>query len=233
MINKKMLAYGLVTIMTMSSAPVQLFAQTANNDASIIAKQGAPLTTESALEVAIKEARKKETYTEREESLLTVTKDGEVTQNFDISYKWDESWFFQDNTVFNKELAKTSSIFAALSYYSSKIDFEVNEEDASTYAYAFDSEDGDINNISGIRKVFKSHDLKDAKEYNLRNFADDEHVAQFNVAHKKIGKGKDKKELVVISIRGTRGEMEWLSNFAMSRFRVDRKTKSHGIRYCS
>lgn len=215
MINKKMLTYGLVAIMTMSSAPVQLFAQTANNDASIIAKQGAPLTTESALETAFAETRKKQTYTEREESLITVTKDGEITQSFDISYKWDESWFFQDNTAFNQELAKASSILAALSYYSSQIDLQVNEESASTYAYAFDSEDGDINNISGIRKVLESHKLKDVKEYNLRNFADDEHVAQFNVAHKKIGKGKDKKELVVISIRGTRGEMEWLSNFAM------------------
>lgn len=116
MINKKMLTYGLVAIMTMSSAPVQLFAQTANNDASIIAKQGAPLTTESALETAFAETRKKQTYTEREESLITVTKDGEITQSFDISYKWDESWFFQDNTAFNQELAKASSILAALSY---------------------------------------------------------------------------------------------------------------------
>lgn len=215
MINRKILAYGLIAAMTMSTAPTQIFAQSVNNDTPIIAEQEPPLTTDSAIQLAVAASRKKETYTEREESLITVTKDGEITQSFDISYKWDDSWFFQDNTVFNQDLARTSSIFAALSYYSSKIDLQVNEADASTYAYAFDSEDGEINNISGISKVFKSHDLKDVKEYNLRNYADDNHVAQFNIAHKKIGKGKDKKELVVISIRGTRGEMEWLSNFAM------------------
>lgn len=215
MINKKILAYGLIAAMTMGAAPTQVFAQAVANNTPIISEQAAPLTTEAAIEVVLQETRAKETYTEREASLISVTKDGEIEQSIDISYKWDDSWFFQDNTVFNEELAKTSSIFAALSYYSSKIDLEVNEESASTGAYAFDSEDGDINNISGIRKVFKSHDLKDAREYNLRNSADDNHVAQFNIAHKRVSQGKDRKELVVISIRGTRGEMEWLSNFAM------------------
>ena len=48
MINKKILAYGLVAAMTMGSFPTQILAQAVNNNTPIIAEQVAPLTTESA-----------------------------------------------------------------------------------------------------------------------------------------------------------------------------------------
>nr|WP_302596520.1 hypothetical protein [uncultured Cellulosilyticum sp.] len=211
--RNKTLIYTLIAAMTMTAMPAQIFAQGVTTSSQVVAEKVSTATTGSAL--GIETTCLFPTNQNLIKTNIVKVSDGEMENGFSLSYEWDDNWFFNDNTVFNRGLCKTASLFSALSYYSSDIDFAVNEAEASTYGYALATDASDINTAQGIMGVMASHGFEDAAEYNLRNYYDDGHVTQFNVGHKKISNGSEEKEVIMIAIRGTRAQMEWLSNFAM------------------
>ncbi len=214
MINKKILVYGLSATMIMIVVPGKIFAQkTSIVTDQLVAECNSKLTTTSAL--GIETACVFPTNKNLIKTNMVEIQNGEIGTGFNLSYEWDDTWFFNDNTVFNRGLCKTASIFSALAYYSSDIDYAVNEKEASTSAYALAVDATNIDTAQGIMETMASHEFQDVSEYNLRNYYNDDHMTQFNVGHKKISNGSEEKELILLAIRGTRAQMEWLSNFAM------------------
>lgn len=202
--SKKFLAGFLMATMLVASVPGISFAQGTNRVESVL-KVSSESTTSPSLDM---------NQVDAEEAQKVYVADcqkvdnGEIKSSYEISYKWNDAWFFNDHTLFNHELARTSFLLTQLAYYSSASDLEQNGPEAATYQYGLQTEDG----FFDIMDVMKAHGLVDVEEHNFRTTHDDHHVAQFNIGHKTVTQDGQTKELITLAIRGTRSEREWLSN---------------------
>lgn len=125
--------------------------------------------------------------------------DGKNTAN--ISFNVDYSLFFESNTVYHNDLSKLAILYASDIY--SGCYMEVNEGAV-----------GGTDEPTSFGKIFGIQDPEDihitASEYAV----DKDDLTEFFVGHRTIYRSGEKKELVILSVRGTNGtNSEWTSNF--------------------
>lgn len=155
-----------------------------------------------------------ETTTKQSISLDMINlENNQYKYGFDISYDWDDAWFFQDPTIFNQELCQTAVVFSALATYNTPDDFNGNDRNVYTGTYQLAENKDDLSTVMSMDEAMAQVGLKDSEVYNLRKDHDDNELTQFNIGHKTVVNGEEEKELILLTIRGTRGEAEWLSNF--------------------
>lgn len=133
--------------------------------------------------------------------------DGTLRLGTGVSLKLDYRWFFDDNTKFNKDLCKSSLLFAGMAYYRSTSD----TSDSSDRDYKIQLDSGEK---YGIMDTMKYMGLEDVEECNLNDYYNTEHLSQFNIGHRKVIINGKTKNIVTVFVRGTYGSLnEWTSNF--------------------
>jgi len=121
-------------------------------------------------------------------------KDGYAS--YDVEFSVDYRKFFKDNTDYQKDLAVLGSIYASLAY---------SDNTRLTV--------GGLNNAN-IDSAFAKFGLKNITNYNLAKYYNDDDISEMTVGHKVVEYKGAKKEIIVVSVRGTDSTIEeWSSNF--------------------
>ena len=133
--------------------------------------------------------------------------DGKNTAN--VSFNVDYSLFFEPNTVYYNDLSKLAILYASDIYSGCYIKVNQGASGGSDVATSFG-------------KLFGLQDAEDihitASEYAL----DKDDLTEFFVGHRTLYRSGEKKELVILSVRGTNGtNAEWTSNFDVGATTMD------------
>ena len=126
-----------------------------------------------------------------------------------ISFNVDYSLFFESNTVYHNDLSKLAVLYASDIY--SGCYMEVNQGTVGG------SDEG-----TSFGKLFGLQDPEDihikASEYAV----DKDDLTEFFVGHRTVFRNGEKKEVVILSVRGTNGtNAEWTSNFDVGATTMD------------
>lgn len=118
--------------------------------------------------------------------------------NSNIGYRFEHSYFFKDNTIFNKELCVVSSIFASVIYENISL---LNQSDTSPdNAY--------------IDELMRYHGFDNIVIKKLSDDYSDQHITDVAIGNKKVIYKGETSYIIAIAIRGTNGTVEeWSSNF--------------------
>lgn len=120
---------------------------------------------------------------------------------------WDDSWFVSDDTVYNHELARASSVLAALAYSESGYYQAQNEQ--PPYMEQALAQLG-FSDVSTASYRYRSEVVDEV----LNLFTDDSDAVAYAIARKHLqpeGGDGTARDLIMVSIRGSYGS-EWLSN---------------------
>ena len=133
--------------------------------------------------------------------------DGKNTAN--ISFHVDYSLIFESNTVYHNDLSKLAVLYASDIY-------------SGCYMEVTDGVMGGTDEATSFGKLFGIQDPEDihirASEYAV----DKDDLTEFFVGHRTIYRNGEKKELVILSVRGTNGtNAEWSSNFDVGATTMD------------
>ena len=124
-----------------------------------------------------------------------------VTTGSEVEFKMDYSWFFGNNTEYNKNLSITSSLYAAAVYQPSKLRITDSSGEHTTKGENF-------------YDVLEYFGMDDAKTYNLVDMYNDKHVSEVGLGHRKVLFGNKTKNVIAVTVRGTNGTIEeWSSDF--------------------
>ena len=125
--------------------------------------------------------------------------DGKNTAN--ISFNVDYSLFFEPNTVYYNDLSKLAVLYASDIYTGCYM--EVNR-----------GATGGTDEATSFGKLFGIQDAEDIHITAAEYAVDKDDLTEFFVGHRTIYRNGQKKELVILSVRGTNGtNAEWTSNF--------------------
>lgn len=126
---------------------------------------------------------------------------------------WDDGWFAQDSTVYNHELATTSSVIAALAYSESgyyqagRVQPAYMEDALAKFGFQ---------DVSTESYRYRSEVVDEV----LNFFTDDSDTVAYAIARKRLASdevnggaasGAAPRDLILVSVRGSYGS-EWLSN---------------------
>lgn len=148
---------------------------------------------------------------------------GELTTeqaDSNVGYSFDYRWFFEDSTVYNTKLSRTSVLFSSFIYASSGYSYDnpvCYQKLGSTLVGSMD-----------IRTLMEVHGFEDIKVYDLDDeyqngdtnsdvilcgYSDDD-ITEFAIGHHRVTYNGVTKEIVAVIVRGTNGTIEeWASNF--------------------
>ena len=126
--------------------------------------------------------------------------DGGKNQS-NVTFNVDYSLFFESNAVYYHELSQLAVLYASDIYSGCYV--EVNQ-----------GAQGGADEATAFGKIFGMQDAEDihitAQEYEV----DKDDLTEFFVGHRTIYRAGEKKELVILSVRGTNAtNAEWSSNF--------------------
>lgn len=125
--------------------------------------------------------------------------DGKNTAN--ISFNVDYSLFFESNTVYYNDLSKLAVLYASDIYSGCYMDISQGAVGGTDEATAFG-------------KLFGMQDAEDIHITAAEYAVDKDDLTEFFVGHRTVYRSGEKKELVILSVRGTNGtNSEWTSNF--------------------
>ncbi len=126
---------------------------------------------------------------------------GDDTVSSNVEYKMDYKWFFDNNTVYNKDLSVISSLYATDIYADSTLSVK----------------DSGNNNIVGsvnIPDVMKAFGMENTKKVSLAGSYSDKHVSEVGLGYREVTYKDETKKIVSVVVRGTNGTIEeWSSNF--------------------
>ncbi len=114
--------------------------------------------------------------------------------NSHVAYAIDYRAFFNSPSTFNSQLCKASSLYANL-------------------AYGFNYADEASGRSFTITSLMSYQGLSNVMSYRLSSSYSDNDVADFFVGHRTVTYNGTKKEIVVVSVKGTNSDKEWYSNF--------------------
>ena len=118
-----------------------------------------------------------------------------------VSFNVDYSLFFGSNTVYYNDLSKLSVLYASDIYSGCYV--EVNQ-----------GVQGGTDEATSFAKLFGMQDVEDIHVKASEYAVDKDDLTEFLVGHRTIYRNGEKKELVILSVRGTNGtNAEWSSNF--------------------
>ena len=131
----------------------------------------------------------------------------------DSWFKMDYRWFFNDNTVYNRDIAILASLFAQDMYGDGYLNF-VEGTTGNTSS----------GNGTGLAKVFGMTDVRNVKDKALAttyarkdsngNAVDGDDLAEVAFGHRRVTWNGETREIFLMSVRGTNGtHEEWSSNF--------------------
>ena len=125
--------------------------------------------------------------------------DGKNTAN--VTFNVDYSLFYEPNTAYYNDLSKLAILYASGIYSGCYIDVTQGAVGGTDEATSFGK-------LFGIQDAEDIH-IK-ASEYAV----DKDDLTEFFVGHRTVYRSGEKKELVILSVRGTNGtNSEWTSNF--------------------
>ncbi len=134
-------------------------------------------------------------------------------QNTAVSFTVDFRDFFEDNAVYQPDLASFSVIGSALAYYNTE-----SNESAPTFIL-FDTietwEGGTVRQAQGP-ELLPVFGFKDIANYTLDHYGGDD-ICELTVGHRLYTYAGETKEIVALWVRGTepKSSEEWSSNFNM------------------
>lgn len=161
-------------------------------------------------------------------------KDSNVKFKYDQNFNMDFSWFLEDCTEYNQDLALASIIYAGLAYHTSEDmtgTFAFDNKPVSDHIskadeeYYYAMQYSDKYNMQILTSVMELYGFENIQTVNLRKCKDDSgkyyndnHFIQFDIGKKDLtaytdDKSETKTNLVGIFVRGTHGTEEWYSNF--------------------
>lgn len=119
-----------------------------------------------------------------------------------ISFKMDYRWFFKDNTVYNKELSKTSLLLSSAIY--SGNDLAISDSTGTNHT-----------NGTSLPMILKFFGFaQNAKTESLGDYYDDIHLSEVGLGYHTVTYNGATKNIVAIVVRGTNKSIaEWSSNF--------------------
>lgn len=124
--------------------------------------------------------------------------------NGKISFKVDYRWFFGDNEKYNSNIAVLSSLYAS-DIYENKSNIS-NDSDVQIYV------DGLLTDRHVPSALLETFGLHDARVIQI-GYTDNDRT-EISIGHRCVEYNGEKKEIVLISVRGTNGTFEeWSSNF--------------------
>jgi hypothetical protein len=126
-----------------------------------------------------------------------------------ISFNVDYSLFFEPNTVYYNDLSKLAILYASDIY--SGCYLEINQ-----------GASGGTDEATSFGKLFGMQDAEDIHITASEYAEDKDDLTEFFVGHRTVYRSGEKKELVILSVRGTNGtNAEWTSNFDVGADTVD------------
>lgn len=126
---------------------------------------------------------------------------GSLIANFkdsiNVDFTVDYSYFFtKRNTSYHKDLSVLASVYAAAAYNGK-----------------FDVTNG-AKGSGKIKDVFELFGLDDIESYELASDFSDDDISQIHIGHRVVEYKGKKKDIIVVSVRGTNKTLEeWSSNF--------------------
>ena len=112
----------------------------------------------------------------------------------DTTYKMDYRWFFESNEIYNKDLSKTSILYASDIYVGTRMQID-------GVKYTIDT-------------LMQYHGMDKVTRYDLSKTYSDYHLSEMVVGHRKVEYNGQAKDIIAVSVRGTNGTLaEWSSNF--------------------
>ena len=125
--------------------------------------------------------------------------DGKNTSN--VEFNVDYSLLFESNTVYYHELSQLAVLYASDIYSGCYV--EVNQ-----------GTQGGSDEATALGKLFGMQDVEDIHVTAAEYAVDKDDLTEFVVGHRTVYRGGQKKELIVLSVRGTNAtNAEWSSNF--------------------
>ena len=155
---------------------------------------------------------------------------------YDQQFNMDFTWFFEDCTKYNQDLALTSIIYAGLAYHTTYVSGPFLNDDKPVldtvsktddeYYYAMEYSNGEKLTLPEVMELY-GFEKESIETINLRNcrndndnYYNDNHYIQFDIGKKDISQYDSKSDngtapqnVVGIFVRGTHGTEEWYSNF--------------------
>lgn len=142
--------------------------------------------------------------------------------HYGAEFTVDYSLFFGDNTKFNQKLAQLASVYAIDMYEEKKI----GDDDCYGYLTLTEGAEGTTEGNNGVAlgEIFGLNDCVNFDETELcttyaktdsqGNQVDMSDVAEAFVGHRLVSYNGEKREIIVLAVRGTNGTQdEWSSNF--------------------
>lgn len=118
-----------------------------------------------------------------------------------VSFDMDYRWFFNENIIYNKNLSRTSSLFASAVYHTNQLSIK-------------DSVQKDTTAGASIIDIMEYFGLNDAKTVELDDTYTDNHVSEVGLGYRTIAYNGQIKNIIAVIVRGTKGTIEeWSSNF--------------------
>lgn len=137
---------------------------------------------------------------------------GKLTSTYatsSVTTNMDYSWFFGDNTVYNKKLSIMSSLFAAVMYEGSSLSLSDSTNTQKT--------DGKT-----IQQVMTYFGLSNPQSYSLNSTYSDDHVSEVALGYRTVTYSGQTKTILAVIVRGTNGTIqEWTSNFDVGQLSTD------------
>ena len=129
---------------------------------------------------------------------------GKVTDeyaSYDVKFNMDYRNFFYGNEEYNLQLRILGSIFANLAYVDTNIKVDSG----------VDSSSRDSRTLQELYDLFGLYDVED---YKLADHFPDDDISEMIIGHKKVAFNNAKKDIIIVSVRGTDWTVEeWSSDF--------------------
>ncbi|MBD5520240.1 MAG: VWA domain-containing protein [Lachnospiraceae bacterium] len=121
--------------------------------------------------------------------------------NSNIAFNMDYRWFFNDSTVYNKDLSIASSLFAAAAYHTQSLSIK-------------DSTKNDTTAGESITQVMDYFGFNNTQAITLKEKGYSDHLSEVGLGYRTVIYNGESKNIVAVIVRGTDGSIaEWSSNF--------------------
>lgn len=117
-----------------------------------------------------------------------------------VAFSVDYRKFFGSNSKYLKNLAVLSSLYASDIY-------------KNTYIEVTDGTKGGSDQATDFGKMFGLEDTEDIKIEGSSYIVDKDDETEFFIGHRLVEYKGQKREVIILSVRGTKGNAEWSSNF--------------------
>ena len=129
---------------------------------------------------------------------------GKVTDEYasdDVKFNMDYRNFFYGNEELNQQLSILGSVFSSLAYVGTNIKVDSGV-------------DFGLRGSRTLEGLYDLFGINDVEDYKLADHFQDDDISEMIIGHKKVALNNAKKDIIIISVRGTDWTVEeWSSDF--------------------